>query len=128
MVTEEYVPKDGAKLTLLRGNQTLWTDETDEEGKATFPVKYARIFVVIPPTTPKTPTVIQVNNVTDTLVLRVGEGQSSVELEVGLATDTPITVNLTRNYVYGLYALPLILVAIRLYLVIMVKGRLVRGS
>jgi len=127
-ITEEYAPKDGVKLTLLRGNQTLWTGETDEEGKATFPVRYARIFIVIPPTTPRTPTVIQVNNVTETLRLRVGEDRSSVELEVGLTTDTPITVNLTRNYVYGLYALPLILAAIGLYIVTIVKRQLVRGS
>ena len=39
-----------------------------------------------------------------------------------------ITVNLTRNYTYGLYALPLVLADIGLYLVIIVKRRLVRGS
>jgi hypothetical protein len=127
-VTEGYVPKGGAKLTLLRGNQTLWTGETDEEGKATFPVRHAHIFVVIRPTTPITPTVIQVNNVTDTLKLRVGEGKSSVELNVGLMTDTPITVNLTKNYEYGLYTLPVIIATIGLYLVIIVKKRLVRGQ
>jgi hypothetical protein len=123
MVTEGYVPKDGVKLTLLRGNQTLWTGETGEEGKAMFPVRYARIFVVIRPTTPITPTVIQVNNVTDTLKLRVSEGRSSVELNVGLTTDTPITVNITKNYEYGLYTLPVILAAIGLYLVKIVRGR-----
>ncbi len=122
MVTEGYVPEDGAKLTLLRGNQRLWTGETDEEGKATFPVRYARIFVVIRPTTPITPTVIQVNNVTETLKLQVGEGRSSVELNVGLTTDTPIIVNLTKNYEYGLYTLPVILAAIGLYLVKIVRG------
>lgn len=124
VVTEEYAPKDGVMLTLLRGDQIVWSGETDEEGEATFPAKYARIFQVIMPTTPKTPTVIYVNNVTDTLWLRVGEGRSSVELEVGLATDTPVMVNLTRNYVYGLYALPVILTVIGLYLEKIFRGRL----
>jgi hypothetical protein len=123
-IAEEYAPKDGVKLKLLRGNQTLWTGETDEEGKATFPLRYARIFVVIQPTTLSTPTVIQVNNVSETLRLGVSEGRSSVELDVGLMTDTPITVNLTRNYEYGFYTLPVILSAIGLYLVIIVRGRL----
>jgi hypothetical protein len=128
VVTEEYAPKEGIMLTLLKGDKTIWSGETNEEGAATFPAKYARIFHVIYPTTPITPTVIHVNNVTDTLVLRVGEGRSSVELEVGLATDTPITVNLTRNYVYGLYALPLILATIGLYLVIIVRERIILNS
>ena len=127
-VTEEYTPKEGVKLTLLRGNQTLWSGRTDEEGTANFSVRYARIFVITMPTTPRTPTVTQVNNVTDTLRLRVGEGRSSVELVVGLATDTPITVNLMRNYEYLLYALPLILAAIGLYLVKIVRERIILNS
>lgn len=122
-VTEAYTPKIGVKLTLLRGNQTLWSGETDEDGSAAFPVRYARVFFVIPPTTPSTPKVIQVNNVTETLRLRVEGGRSSVELDVGLATDTPINVNLTRNYEYGLYTLPVILAAMGLYLVKIVRGR-----
>jgi hypothetical protein len=125
LVTEGFAPKEGVKLTLLKGGRIVWSGETDAEGAATFPVKYARIFLVEHPTTPTTPTVIQVNNVTDTLRLRVGEGRSSVELEISLATDTPILVNLTRNYEYGLYALPLILVVIGLYLLKMVRGRII---
>jgi hypothetical protein len=91
-VTGGGKPIPGAVLSLVKGESTLWTGETDAEGAAEFPVTFARIFAVVWPYVPGEPSYVQVKNITDTVTLKASAGGMEVETEIGFDTDTPIVV------------------------------------
>ncbi len=97
-VTGGGKPRPGTVLSLVKGEKTLWTGETDAEGATEFPVTYASIFEVVRPYVPGEPSYIQVKNMTDTVTLKASAGGRDVETEIGFDTDTPIVVEVGETW------------------------------
>lgn len=113
-------PGTGVEMRLLRGIETIWTGETDPEGRACFNATFADIFHLIRPFKPEGPYLVDVRNMTDTLTLVAEDGKVTVEKEIGLFSDTPVVLAFEQPRKpppYGLVVAALVGVLIAFYLV-----------
>jgi len=83
-------PLPNVELELRRGDETLWTGDSDADGRSSFNLTFVDIFHLVRPYVPGGPSVVDLKNMTETLALIAIDGRDPVEEEIGLFTDTPI--------------------------------------
>jgi len=107
-VTKGGKPVESQPWGLARGDQVIREGETDAAGEAVLTLRYRRLYEVIEDPQPGGPYLSDVNNLTDTVTLRVGD----TAYELGLFTETPVRVKLEPQQPSGAWQLALAAVAV----------------
>jgi len=107
-VTKGGKPVESQPWGLARGDQVIREGETDAAGEAVLTLRYRRLYEVIEDPQPGGPYLSDVNNLTDTVTLRVGDAA----YELGLLTETPVRVKLEPQQPSGAWQLALAAVAV----------------
>lgn len=101
-------PGESQPWELARGDQVIREGETDAAGEMVLTLRYRRLYEVIEDPQPGGPYLSDVNNLTDTVTLRVGDAA----YELGLLTETPIRVELEPQQPSGAWQIALAAVAV----------------
>jgi len=113
-------------LELRRGNETIWSGTTDEEGRASFDITFVDIFRLVRPYIPGGPSVIDNYNMTEPLTLVATSSGASVETSIGVLTDSPVMLELSgvpqEDYVVDLITYVLVVVAL-VALIVFLRSR-----
>jgi len=107
-VTKGGKPVESQPWQLARGDQIIREGETDAAGEAVITLRYRRLYEVVEDPQPGGPYLSDVNNLTDTVTIRVGDAA----YELGLLTETPVRFELEPQQPSGAWQIALAAVAV----------------
>jgi hypothetical protein len=111
-------PAAEVSLVAMNGNNTLWEGESNPEGIAIVPIRFVHIFKVIQPNNTSGPTLIQADNMTETFTLHWSKGDNEGSITLGLTSDTPVMIEITKKTGYMSLLLPLSVVLLIIIIMI----------
>jgi len=116
-------PVANVSLRSTNSNQTLWEGETNSMGYAEIPVRFVYIFDLVNPYNASGASLIQANNLTDTVSLFWSKGEHEGSIEFSLTSQTPLQVEIP-----GKSSLSLLLPILLVLLILLITHQSKKGT